>query len=337
MLTVFLTLCILTPYLLYVFLARYLALSDRRRKSPIVHTNELASSLVLGTALFYVGGYDESFDLFVLPATTHLAVVGYSLLAEFEDLHYSLPQIKSWPWTMRLVAGGAVLLVLLFSILHVHYAITLWGFRIALGGYLATFLILPCLTGLLCYALVRNERDSGIVGDVEVELSSTARALLNRPRTDTGASTSASSSRQDRSKRQAANSRQASKVDGDEEESVAMLPSAAQEEDEDALDALDRFDETSSLRNVPPVPLEHDIRPHTGILTTPAAVTTLGLGRTKLRFHLHHYQIFAYLALFTRFATFWSRTAAGLALGSMIHGLAAYGMDSLFAYEDDLG
>jgi hypothetical protein len=344
MLTVFLSLCILTPYLLYIFLANYLALSDRRRKSPIVHTNEIASALILGTALYYIGGYEESFDLFILPTTTHLAVTGYALLTEFEDLRYSLPQIKSWPWTMRGVVGTAFLVIVLMGGLHVHYAVGLWGLKIALGGYLATFLILPLLAGVLCYALVRNERDSGIVGDVELELSSTARALANgaSPVLRRQASDTLPTTRQDREteRRQRAGKSNASRTD-DEERTAMLTPNSPIEEEEDGLDALDRFDETASLRRVPPVPIQVETQSNTGAVpngaqTPSLAPNTLGLGRTKLRIHLHHYQIFAYLALFCRFPTFWSRAAAGLVLGSMMHGLAAYGMDSLFEYVDDL-
>ncbi len=58
----------------------------------------------------------------------------------------------------------------------------------------------------------------------------------------------------------------------------------------------------------------------------PADQTRKGL----IKIHLHHYQLFGYLALFTRWRTISSQLAAGLCLGSMVHGIAAYGVDSIF-------
>ena len=59
--------------------------------------------------------------------------------------------------------------------------------------------------------------------------------------------------------------------------------------------------------------------------------------RQTLKLHLHHYQIFLYLALFTRYPTPWSRVASGLALGAACHGVAAYGCDSVFEWVEDTG
>ena len=59
--------------------------------------------------------------------------------------------------------------------------------------------------------------------------------------------------------------------------------------------------------------------------------------RQTLRLHLHHYQIFLYLGLFTRYETLWSRVASGLTLGAACHGVAAYGCDSVFEWIEDTG
>lgn len=48
------------------------------------------------------------------------------------------------------------------------------------------------------------------------------------------------------------------------------------------------------------------------------------------KYHLHHAHLFYILAFFTRFPTTLSRIAAGLFLGSSIHGIAAFGSDSIY-------
>ena len=52
--------------------------------------------------------------------------------------------------------------------------------------------------------------------------------------------------------------------------------------------------------------------------------------QTKVRLHIHHVHLFYLLAFFTRFPDLLSRIAAGLAIGSSLHGAAAYGYDTTF-------
>ncbi|KAJ3025596.1 UNVERIFIED_CONTAM: hypothetical protein HDU68_006965 [Siphonaria sp. JEL0065] len=49
----------------------------------------------------------------------------------------------------------------------------------------------------------------------------------------------------------------------------------------------------------------------------------------KVRLHPHHWAIFYSIAFFTRFDNIASNIAAGLCLGSYVHGIAAYGHDHL--------
>jgi len=49
----------------------------------------------------------------------------------------------------------------------------------------------------------------------------------------------------------------------------------------------------------------------------------------EVGFHLHHWQIFYYLAFFTRFSNPVSQICAGLVIGIMMHGVSAYGFHDL--------
>ncbi|GAO49202.1 hypothetical protein SAICODRAFT_29703 [Saitoella complicata NRRL Y-17804] len=53
-----------------------------------------------------------------------------------------------------------------------------------------------------------------------------------------------------------------------------------------------------------------------------------------VKIHVHHWQIFGFLALFTRFDTWPSQLAAGIVLGCYVHGIAAYGYDSIWILEE---
>lgn len=104
------------------------------------------------------------------------------------------------------------------------------------------------------------------------------------------------------------------------EESGAILP--PMDEEDEREHTADDHDELDSLRDLPPapIPLDDVLRP-----------------KKQLRLHLHHYQIFAYLALFTRFPTLFSRISAGVVIGCMMHGIAAYGVDSIFEFVEATG
>jgi len=49
----------------------------------------------------------------------------------------------------------------------------------------------------------------------------------------------------------------------------------------------------------------------------------------EVGFHLHHWQIFYYLAFFTRFNDPISQVCAGLVIGIFMHGVSAYGFHDL--------
>lgn len=49
----------------------------------------------------------------------------------------------------------------------------------------------------------------------------------------------------------------------------------------------------------------------------------------KVAYHLHHWQIFYYLAFFTRFSDVISNISAGLVIGIFMHGISAYGFHDL--------
>lgn len=280
MLTLFLLSSVLLPYLTYSIVANRLNWQDRRQKNAIRHTNETSSALLLGTALYFLGGYAESFH-WIIPLIATLTVVLYGFLSEFRSLQTSLLHMRSWTWQMWTITGGAVLLVLGFAALHVRYAINRWGTKIALGGYLGSFTLLPIFTATLIYGLVQTERSKGAIDDFEMTVGDDETGAIlhdvDRPEHELGA-------------------------DSEDEDN---------EEDDDV----------DSLRNLPPQPIR-----------APGS-RAIDIQR-KLKVHLHHYQIFAYLALFARFPTIYSRVAAGLALGSMMHGVAAYGVDSIFEYEE---
>lgn len=282
MLTLFLLTLILLPYLLYTLAAKYLNWQDRRQKSAVRHTNEIVSALLLGTSIYFLGGYAESFH-WIIPLVAAFTVLVYGQSSEFKALQTSLLHVRSWTWQMWVVTCAAAALTVGFVGLHVNYAIARWGFKVASGGYLGSFILLPLFSGTLIYGIVQAERSKGAIDDFEMAVGESAAILheVDAPEHELGSDI------------------------GDDEGDVSN-------------------DDVDSLRNLPPQPIRT------------AGPTAIDIQR-KLKVHLHHYQIFAFLALFTRFPTLCSRIAAGLALGSMTHGIAAYGMDSIFEYEEVKG
>ena len=69
MLTIWLVAIVLLPYFAYVLAAKRLQWQDRRLKKSIQHVNELTTALVLATAIYFVGGYDEAFH-WIMPILT---------------------------------------------------------------------------------------------------------------------------------------------------------------------------------------------------------------------------------------------------------------------------
>lgn len=51
------------------------------------------------------------------------------------------------------------------------------------------------------------------------------------------------------------------------------------------------------------------------------------------KIHIHHWTIFYILAFFTRFPDLLSRVAAGVSIGSLMHGISAYNVDTTFEHE----
>ncbi|CCG83141.1 protein of unknown function [Taphrina deformans PYCC 5710] len=276
MLTTFLLCNVLIPYGVYHGAARLLHWSDRRVKSPTRHMNEVMAALVLGTTIYFLGGQAESFHPFYA-ALTSLTTLAHGFVSEFASLQTSLIRLGEWSWQMWTATGTGTTVVLAFAVVHVRFAMMRWGPRVAVGGYLGSFLLLPILLATLTAAVYFLELRTGDGATDDFEM-----------------------------------------VVGDEER-TEMLPREG-EEGEDEEEDVEDGESRGGVRTIPPLPI-----PRAG----PVKI------KRVLRIHLHHYQIFAYLALFTRFPTIWSRCAAGLALGCMMHGISAYGVDSIFEYEED--
>lgn len=270
MLTLFILTVILTPYFLYSLAAQYFNWRDRRQKTAVEHANELCSATILGVAIYFVGGYNETFH-WIIPPIAICITLSYGFAAEYKALQTSLLYIKKWKWQMWSIVGFAICLILGFAILHVHFAIQRWGQAIALYGYFGCFLLTPIFAACLVWALKATENDT----------DSDYQALEET------------------------------------EETHRMMGSPTSQNNES--DELDTLEEGHGLQDLPPAPI-----PSSDLISP----------RKQLILHLHHYQIFAYITLFTRFPTVWSRVAAALSLGSMMHGISAYGLDSIFVYRD---
>lgn len=302
MLTVFLICCILVPYSVYTVLATFLLWKDRRRKTTVQHCNELTSALLLGTSLYYLGGYSESFHPAIPIVTTSITIL-YGFLTELAVFQTSFPDWRSWRWQMYAVAGTLTLFGLGLLVLHVLYAIGRWGLKVALGGYLGTFILVPVCAFLLVYSIAMRERQMGELKDArddegnegfEFELGTDDEdddddeQPILRPR-----------------------------ASGDGRQSDAAQPSEREAAGEEG-------DAEEIVRTLPPRPLR---RP---------ASTRLLVIKKSLRLHLHHYQLFAFLALYTRFPVLFSQLSAGIVLGGMMHGIAAYGVDGIFEFYEDV-
>lgn len=294
MLTVFLICNILLPYTIYTLCAIHLKWQDRRKKSPVRHANEITSVVLLGTAIYFVGGYGATFHL-MSPAINIFTITTYGVLSEYAAFQTSLVHVRAWRWQMWTATSLAGCITLGFVAAHTLYAITVYGMIVALAGYLATFLLLPIFITLLVYGLAQTERQrqNADMDDFELEVGEERGAIL--------------------------------------QDSESLTDDSEDEQDHgDGDNGDDEEDDVDALRTLPPRPMRSSTT-----TTTPRLPIKSRRRRRKVSVHLHHYQIFAFLAFFTRFPTPWSRVAAGLTLGCMMHGVAAYGVDSIFEYDED--
>lgn len=356
MLTVFLLSTLLLPYFLYHVAARYFPhLRDRRHKSPVRHVHDLSTTMLLGTTLYFLGGYGDSFHPIIVPATTVVTAGLYTALRESSGpaaapaarvMQTTLPlDLRAWRWQMWARVSAAAVVMGAGIAFHVVYAIRLWGTRLALTGYLGTFCLLPLFVGMLIYGIYRLERSRTMLRsgeeDEEEAMTPAAAATLTGHRDgvedyelEVGDGETARMLNESGSHVLGEDSDDDDDEDDEEDEEegeggggggdlsrkaaagkTRAVPFGRGDED-------DEVDEPERIRTLPPRPLRQ---------VGPVKIKRI------LRIRLHHYQIFAYLAFFTRFPVIWSRCAAGIVLGGMMHGIAAYGTDSIFEYEEDRG
>ncbi|KAL6594474.1 hypothetical protein LY90DRAFT_673288 [Neocallimastix californiae] len=74
---------------------------------------------------------------------------------------------------------------------------------------------------------------------------------------------------------------------------------------------------------------EFEERKHDGSREIIDSEEVLFIDMPEVGFHLHHWQIFYYLAFFTRFDNVISEICAGLVIGIFMHGVSAYGFHDL--------
>ncbi|BFZ53320.1 hypothetical protein PYCC9005_000343 [Savitreella phatthalungensis] len=353
MLSLFLLLDLVLPYGGYAFAAQWFKWQDRRRKSLPTHLNELVISAALWTGLYYLGGYRETWQLLskgttllrtlLQSASLYITLLLYARASEFTVLQTSLDRWRTWRWQMWLIFGLALTAVVIFAVLHVGHALRVEGLFSALAGYLASFLLVPLMAACICIFAADYERRrlhglhmqldlDGPAGDGVELLRRTSQESLY----DIGSDTDGSEDLEDTaSMNQREPPRTPMPFNGSRLSlgrgrtplaSRTHLVDRGSPSNRQLPGDSDHMAETT-LNTLPPAPLAR----------SDSAQRRPPSHRQALKLHLHHYQIFLWLALYTRYPTIWSSVASGIVMGAACHGIAAYGCDSVFEWVDDRG
>ncbi|KAJ2557620.1 hypothetical protein EV175_001230 [Coemansia sp. RSA 1933] len=330
---------------------------ERDFKSIVDHYNDVTNGLIYAYIVFTLGNYAHTFS-WVTVVFYFAGILGYSALVELPLLRVSLASWRSWSKGVWAVHYAGIALVVAAAGFHIRWAYV-DGF---LAWYLPLFVLATAtvlstipVKSLHHYCMDKYPNGLGI------ERRARKAALVLFTRSDAGQNTEQRIlAMQLRARCQAyVNSRRngtrsaASSPSSTEESSFDLLtPKVATTQDNNADDgdtiamhAIDNGRRTGHSSshdhceelNMPPEPCKqkHEIIEERlkslHYLNVPSS-GALPLLRCKL--HLHHWQIFYILAFFTRFDNFASCACAGLVLGIVTQGSAAYGYDPMMEHDD---
>ncbi|KAJ1665203.1 hypothetical protein IW140_003530 [Coemansia sp. RSA 1813] len=332
---------------------------ERDFKSVVDHYNDVTNGLIYTYIVFTLGNYAHTFD-WVMAAFYFAGILAYSALVEVPFLRVSLPSWRRWSkgaWAVNLIGLALVLAAAGFHIRWAYGA----GF---LAWYLPLFLlatatVLSTIPAKSLHHYCVDNRPNGL----GIERRARKAALVLFTRSDAGQNTeqrvlamqlrarsqeyaasrrakpAGSSSSPESSSDLLAHKPAADQYNADDGEAISMhvinkRHSSSHGHCEDDIQSSDgELNNTNAIPlNMPPEPCKqkHEIieerlkRLH--YLNVPPSGT---LPLFRYRLHLHHWQIFYILAFFTRFDKLASRACAGIVLGIVTQGSAAYGYDAM--------
>ncbi|KAJ1801576.1 hypothetical protein LPJ59_000141 [Coemansia sp. RSA 2399] len=336
--------------LFYRVLAAFFDL-ERDFKSVVDHYNDITNGLIYTYIVFTLGNYAHTFD-WVLAAFYFVGILAYSALVELPFLRVSLPSWRTWNKGAWAVNTAGLALVLVAAGFHIRWAyiagILAWYLPLFVLA-VATILSTIPVKHLHHYCMDKCPNGLGI------ERRARKAALVLFTRSDAGQNTEQrilALELRARSQKYIS-SRNATHADSSSsaESSFDLLaPEAVTNQDNTnnketiSMHAINKTrhsgshghceDDVQEL-NMPPEPCKqkHEIieerlkRLH--YLNVPSSGV---LPLFRYRLHLHHWQIFYILAFFTRFDKLASRACAGIVLGIVTQGSAAYGYDEMMEH-----
>ncbi|KAJ2451023.1 hypothetical protein EV183_003882 [Coemansia sp. RSA 2336] len=302
---------------------------ERDFKSVADHFDDVTNGLLYTFVVFTLGNYAHTFG-WVTVVFYAVGIFGYSALVELPFMRVSIPGWRTWSWSAWAVNLSGVALVLLAAGFHIYWAYD--------AGILQWYLPLFVLATASLWVTVLVQRLNNYCVEhcpqglgIERQMRKLALTLFvwrstKKENGDVASHAAAESSRA----KPAAGS--------DHPEYGIPLQNMGSSEGEAS-------DMNGSSLDLAARPLHHSPSPQRTTMSHEEKQAHIEqklqnlhylnvrpgrpLPLPKCRLHLHHWQIFYILAFFTRFDRFASSACAGIVLGIVTQGSAAYGYDSM--------
>ncbi|KAJ2162825.1 hypothetical protein GGF46_000389 [Coemansia sp. RSA 552] len=289
---------------------------ERDFKTVADYFDDFTNSLIYSFMVFTLGNYAHTFSWVTL-VFYFVGIFGYCALVELPFMRISLPGWRTWSYGAWVVNLAGLALVLLAAAFHIY-----WAYNAGmLQWYLPLFVLATATVWLTVFVQwLHNYYVDNFPQGMGVERWLRKRALVLQTQVSTGRNGSeertGASARAQPARLSGGSLHEADESDGNALGSSMDLPeqplrerrtsSQLAGEQRRALieEKLQNLHYLNVRRNGP-LPLHHCC------------------------LHLHHWQMFYILAFFTRFDRFASRACAGIVLGIVTQGSAAYGYDAM--------